>query len=58
MTHDNIFGSVVTSVLTATAIIVPDSFLDFGGKLLSVFVLAAAAEVGRRLIGKLWKPKL
>lgn len=55
MTHDNIFGSVVTSVLTATAIIVPDSFLDFGGKLLSVFVLAAAAEVGRRLIGKLWK---
>jgi hypothetical protein len=47
---NSIGGSILSSAVTGLVAIIPVTTLDYGEKLLSVFVLAIAAECGRRLV--------
>lgn len=47
----------MTSVITATVALVPSGAMNYAVKLVSVLVLAMAAEVGRRLIALIWRQK-
>lgn len=50
-------ASISTSVITAFVALIPGAALTYAEKLLSVLVLAMAAEAGRRIIGLIWKTK-
>lgn len=55
--HVDYVGSGITSAITAGVALLPAEVLSYAEKLLSVFVLAVAAELGRRLVALLWKEK-
>lgn len=55
MSHHSYGTAFMTSVITATVALIPSGMLGYAEKLLSVFILAAVAEVGRRLIALVWK---
>lgn len=61
MTNHSHGTAFMTSVITATVALVPSGTFNYVEKLLSVFVLAMAAEVGRRLIAlaadRIWRKK-
>ncbi len=48
--HHSLSGSVLTSVVTAFVVSLPEPVVNYAGKLVSVVVLAMAAEVGRRFV--------
>lgn len=50
-------GSILTSVVTGFVVALPPEFVNYLGKLGSVFLLAVVAEVGRRLVARFWKDK-
>lgn len=51
MTNDHSIGaSILTSVVTAFVVSLPEPVVNYAGKLVSVLVLAMAAEVGRRFV--------
>lgn len=52
-THD-FSGSLITTFVTASVALLPDYVLTYAGKVLSVFILAVVAELGRRLVGSIW----
>jgi hypothetical protein len=55
MNHGHGFGaSISTSAVTAFVALIPNEVLGYCAKLVSVFVLAMVAEIGRRLISNLW----
>jgi hypothetical protein len=53
----SIYGSFMTSVITAVFALIPPEAFTYAEKLISVLVLAMAAEAGRRLVGAVWKNK-
>lgn len=53
--NHHISASLLTSVITGSVAIIPAGVLGYAEKLVSVLVLAMAAEVGRRLIAIFWK---
>jgi hypothetical protein len=55
MTHHDVSSSFLTSAITAMVALLPEGALTYGGKVLSVFLLAAIAEVGRRLVAHIWE---
>jgi hypothetical protein len=46
---------ILNSLITGFVAIAPPGIMNFVEKLLSVLVLAMAAELGRRLIGIVWR---
>lgn len=52
-----LFGSIATSVLTGIFAAIPGEALGLLQRLGTVFALAAAAELGRRVVGLVWKRK-
>lgn len=49
MTHNG-SGTIANAVVTAFVAVLPEAAFGYATKLLSVFVLAAVAEGGRRLV--------
>jgi hypothetical protein len=56
MVHDDIKGSVLTSLVTAFVATLP-TVVNYAEKVVSVLVLAMVAEIGRRFIASLGKKK-
>lgn len=50
--HENhgVAASLLTSMVTAVVVSIPEPVVSYAGKLASVFVLAMVAEGGRRLV--------
>jgi len=55
--HFSTAGTISNAAITAFVAIVPDEALSFLQKMLSVFILAVVAELGRRSINRLLKSK-
>ena len=54
MTHTHDGGaSFVSSILIGLAVAIPEQWMSYGGKVVSVFLLACAAELGRRVSRKI-----
>lgn len=55
--HSSIFGSLATSFLTGIFAALPLAHETIGllQRVGTVFILAAAAELGRRAVGHFWK---
>lgn len=47
----------VSSAVTGLIVAIPESVLTYAGKIVSVLLLAAVAEIGRRLVNRFWKEK-
>lgn len=54
VTHDGAGAAFMSSIVTGIVVAIPESAVTYGGKMLSVFVLAIVAELGRRLVIRLW----
>lgn len=48
-------GTLTSITVTALVALIPESIIAYGEKVLSVFLLAIVAEVGRRVIAAVWK---
>lgn len=46
-------SSILTTVVTGLVALIPDGAVNYGEKILSVFVLAVVAELGRRFVTSL-----
>ena len=57
MHSDHAGASFVSALVTGLIVAIPESWISYGGKVFSVFVLAVVAELGRRLVNRLWKVK-
>lgn len=57
MTNHDVSGSLLTTMSTALVALLPDETVSYAGKVISVFLLAVIAELGRRFVGKIWKAK-
>lgn len=57
MHSDHAGAALVSGVVTGVVVAIPEAALSYGEKVLSVFFLAVVAEIGRRLVHRLWKGK-
>ena len=57
MTQNSHGSTLTTSAVTALVAFLPDGAMTYIEKLASVLLLAAVAEVGRRVIALIWKEK-
>lgn len=55
MGHDHGGSLLLSSFVTGFVVAIPEAAVSYAGKVVSVFVLAIVAELGRRLINRLWK---
>lgn len=52
-THDH-GGAFISSFVTGIIVAIPEPWLSYAEKVISVFFLAVVAEVGRRLVNRVW----
>ena len=58
MSADSNSSGLLSSLIIASATwTIPEAVITYGEKILSVFVLAMIAEMGRRLIALFWRNK-
>lgn len=54
MSKDGIVHSITTSIVTGIGVAIPAVY-GFGVKVFTVFFLAFVAELGRRVVTRLWR---